>query len=637
MRALGSFSIHFSLYRYNSINSFSHHFSFLIGQICGAGGYLPDSCSTESFNTNLPLIGRTWQIDIDTTNGQVLWWNPNDELNKGWLATNIDFSNMYHIVMVFGGGKFDLNVDNGFLQTKYNLNSVIFSTNSRITVGDSATTRIIGEKIMTTNVTSYQLTFTSWNNICFGLISAPDLDAVEVDGGDFTTHWGVCVGETYPVDQLTPVCPCATCAARCATCVGSAQSDCTACESGYYLPDCAACQASCSVCTGPSNTQCSECKAGFFLQPAPSTTCLYSCPAGYWQDTTNNICAACSAACSRCTDSSSYQCSACKPGFFLQPASTICLDSCPSGYWGDTGINVCSACDAACSLCTGSSNTQCLTCNSGFFLQPVPQDTTCISSCPLGFWEDATNHICAPCDYSCESCLGGTNNQCTACKPGFFLQPASTICLDSCPSGYWGNTTNNVCSACDTACSTCTGPSYKQCSDCNSGYFLQPGRRPRATCLSSCPIGYGEDSVNNTCVMCDSSCSVCTGSSNTQCSICNEGFFLQPAPSTTTCLDSCPAGYWQDTTNHICASCDISCSQCTGPLNSQCSACNPGYVLQPSSATCLKEEGPTSCSNGLYLYKNSSCVAACPLGYYPNTTDYKCYNGNEMLFSFSIN
>ena len=134
------------------------------------------------------MAGQTWQIDIDTTIGKVLWWDINGSINKGRQATISDFSNMYHIVMVFGGGIFDVNVNNNFLKTRYNDLHVTYPTSTRVNVANGATTRIIGEKITTTSVTSYQLTFTSYgSNICFGLISASDVNAVTLDGGDFTT------------------------------------------------------------------------------------------------------------------------------------------------------------------------------------------------------------------------------------------------------------------------------------------------------------------------------------------------------------------------------------------------------------------------------------------------------------------
>ena len=509
---------------------------------------------------------------------------------------------MYHVVMVYGGGFFELDVDNSFLKTKYNPSIASFPSSTRVDFGSGLATRIIGEKMTTTSVRSYQLTFSSvggWT--CFGMILVPDINTVTLDGGSFD-GWGSCAdtgsGSMWPIGSINWVCPCTNC------------------------------DNACTKCTGPTQNECSACSSGYYLQPS-STSCQISCPPGYWKDGTNRICAACHSACTECSGPNFNQCSACSTGYFLQPASTICLNFCPNGYGEDTVNRVCVSCDTSCSQCTGPTNTQCSACSPGYFLQP--SSTTCLDSCPVLYWADLTNNICLPCDTSCSICLDGTNNQCSSCVSGYFLQPSSTTCLNFCPVGYWQDTTNHICANCDISCSQCTGPLNTQCSACSTGYFQQPAS---TICLSSCPNGYWEDVANRVCASCDTPCSQCTGPSDTQCSACNAGFFLQPPPSETTCLNSCPVGYWQDTTNHICASCDISCSRCTGPLNSQCSACNAGYTLQPSSTTCLKkddssDQDPTNCNNGFYIYNNSSYVAECPSEYYSNTTDCKCYEGNK--------
>ena len=571
----------------------------LTGQLCGVGWYILSDCSSATYHEDLPTAGKTWQIDIDTTNSKVIWWNPSDYYNKARLTTIGDFSNIHHIVMVSGGGTFELNVDNSFLKTRYDPTHVSFPTSTSVNVGNGETTRIIGEKITATNVTSYQLTFTSYGtNMCFGLISIPDIDTVTLDDGDFTTHWGVCVDDAYPVDQQTIVCPCSNCATGCATCDGAAQTDCISCKSGYYGPPCNACDSACSVCTGPSDNQCSACNSGYFLHPT-STACYSSCLSGYWNDTDNHICAPCNVACDLCSGGTHTECHICNSGYFLQPSSTVCLDSCPNGYWSNSGNNNCDACNPACASCNGGSNI-CTACKSGYFLQPPPSNAKCLNFCPTGYWQDTTNHICAPCDTSCSVCSGGTNTQCSACNSGFFLLSSSTTCLNSCPDGSWRNP-SNMCLGCDSSCSVCMGPNDIHCSACNSGYFLFPAHLSPTTCSIFCPSGYWEDTTNHICAECNSACSDCIGPSNTECSSCNTGYFLQS--SSTTCRNSCPDGSWPNSTSNTCENCDVSCAICTGPDNTQCSACNPDYFLQPSSTICL---------------------SSCPAHYYTNTLLNTC-------------
>ena len=247
------------------------------------------------------------------------------------------------------------------------------------------------------------------------------------------------------------------------------------------MTSCASCHSACSVCTGSSHSQCSECNTNYYLQPAPSTTCLSYCPDGYWKDDATKTCLVCHSYCSKCSGPNTDECSACISGYFLQ---------------GST----CELCHSACSACTGALSSQCTACNSNYYLQPPPLDTACLDSCTDGYWPDDASNQCQPCHGSCSICSGPENTVCTACSSGFFLQPLSTTCSDSCPAGYGGNSSTNTCVQCDTSCSTCSGPNNNQCSACNSGYFLQPGS---TTCLlDSCPDGSWKDSSNHICASC---------------------------------------------------------------------------------------------------------------------------------------
>ena len=512
--------------------------------------------------------------------------------------------------MVFGGGTFELNVDNSFLKTRYNPAYVSYPDSTTVVVASGATTRIIGEPITTTSVRSYQLKFTSYGtNMCFGLISAANVNTIALEGGDFSAHWGVCVGATYPTGQLATVCPCEKCANNgCDTCDGPNPEHCSLCIPGYFMPGCQACNYACAACFGLASNQCSACKTGFFLQPS-STTCADECPSGYWKDTTNHICAPCNAACTTCLDETNTQCSTCNTNYYLQPppAGTTCDSTCPNGYWRDDTINKCQPCHNSCSICTGPGNDQCSACNSGFFRQPAPSDTTCLNSCPVGYWKDTDTNVCTSCQGWCSVCIGPTNINCTACNPGYYLLPApSTTCSNYCPSGSWKDDANHVCVGCYTSCSQCTGSLDTQCSACKSGYFLQPSV---ASCVNTCPTGYFGNSASNTCEACDSACLVCTGSLNTQCSACKSGYFLQP--SSTICLNSCPDEYWKDNANHVCSSCHTSCLQCTGSLNTQCTACKSGYFLQPSSTICLNSCPATGHWKDTTNHICASCNAAC--------------------------
>ena len=132
---------------------------------------------------------------------------------------------MYHIVLVIGGGMFSLNVDNSFLKFKNNPSAVSFPFTAVVSVGNGLTTRVIGEKISSSSVTSYQISLMGIGvSLCFGLIEILDINSVTLDGGDYQTHWGPCssgFGSMCPTGLIGWVCPCAPCDAQCTKCFGA--------------------------------------------------------------------------------------------------------------------------------------------------------------------------------------------------------------------------------------------------------------------------------------------------------------------------------------------------------------------------------------------------------------------------------
>ena len=193
------------------------------------------------------------------------------------------------------------------------------------------------------------------------------------------------------------------------------------------------------------------------------------------------------------------------------------------------------------------------------------------------------------------------------------------------------------CVPCHTSCSLCFGGTNAKCTGCKSGYFLE-AYWPYNTCDTTCPPETIKDSTNNKCVACHSYCSACTGSLNTQCSVCNSGYWLQPSPSSTTCLPSCPTIlYYPDNSTNTCTSkffnninqyliliqlgCHPSCYSCRAGTDTDC----------------------TSCTGSLYLYEfkciSSTACASIP-GFYPNSTTNICTRNCHFLllvFNFLLN
>jgi hypothetical protein len=82
----------------------------------------------------------------------------------------------------------------------------------------------------------------------------------------------------------------------------------------------------------------------------------------------------------------------------------------------------------------------------------------------------------------------------------------------------------------------------------------------------------------NTCQSCISPCQTCTSQST--CLSCNQGFW-----NGSSCSNVCPAGYYGDSTNHICAACSVQCLTCINSP-STCASCQPNYIFY--NRQCLK-------------------------------------------------
>ncbi len=53
-------------------------------------------------------------------------------------------------------------------------------------------------------------------------------------------------------------------------------------------------------------------------------------------------------------------------------------------------------------------------------------------------------------------------------------------CISSCPLGYYANSTDNTCYACDNSCTSCSW--ITKCLDCVKSKYLYNGQ-----CISLCP------------------------------------------------------------------------------------------------------------------------------------------------------
>ena len=289
------------------------------------------------------------------------------------------------------------------------------------------------------------------------------------------------------------------------------------------------CALACTACFGNSASECYSCADGWYLS---GTTCLNSCPTGYWGNNVTKTCQQCFVnsgsspySCAACSTGANHdQCDSCDDGTYLYPSQGPgqCLNPCPDGYWGDNATKICEPCyidsgssPFSCATCSkGGNSNECDSCNDGTYLHPSPGPGECLRSCPKGFWGDSSTNTCEPCytnvsePFSCATCSAGLNTNCTSCNSGSFLYPVPEgQCVRSCPGGYWGDTATKTCKPCYSdstsslfSCVTCSGGSKSDCKSCRPGAYLYPD--PTGQCLTTCPYGYWGDDMTNVCRQC---------------------------------------------------------------------------------------------------------------------------------------
>ena len=460
----------------------------------------------------------------------------------------------------------------------------------------------------------------------------------------------------------------------CQTCTGGGNDQCTSCMKTYYLykgqclsicdegfwadldSKCQPCWANtkgnpygCKTCSGGGTSDCQSCDKTYYLHPLTGGECLDSCPVHFWSDTTSNTCQPCHSSttgpeytCYSCTGGKSNNCLSCDSGYFLY--ESMCLDTCPDGFWGDTVSNTCRPCWSSkdspysCVTCNAQSSDSCLKCDSPYFLYPNTIGQ-CLLACPDGFWANKETRTCDSCwisklgsPYSCKTCLSGaSSSQCTACSEGAFLYPnTGGECVSPCPDGFWGDSYSNTCQPCwdsnvqPYTCAKCTGPQSTNCESCKPDTFLHQGQ-----CITSCPEGYWGDTSSWECKPCWSSttspvtCKTCNAGGSSNCLSCNVGAFQYPMDSGS-CLDVCPDGFYADNSDWKCKACystgvigKSACLTCFGPLATNCKTCSAPATF--------------------YSPVDNSCVTTCPDGYYADNSDYpenqcrKCYQYNPPL------
>ncbi|KAL4451032.1 hypothetical protein ABPG74_021354 [Tetrahymena malaccensis] len=429
---------------------------------------------------------------------------------------------------------------------------------------------------------------------------------------------------------------------NCTQCTDS--NSCSVCSNGYFIDviykTCNQCSDNCQICTSSQN--CTQCNLGFILtqngdgsiscvrsclqnqyvstNPSSCTDCnkskclfCYSdnrcmaCTNNYYLsvnslDPNNSTCQQCANQCSSCYGPNPNQCYSCNAGYYFLNNQCLTSSQCLAlgGYYTDSQNNLCSSCYPLCKTCLSNLSYQCQSCIDGYYL---------------------STNSCIPCDPSCLTC-GSSSTQCLSCFSGQFLDSTTNKCIQStqsCPSGFYKDIISNSCKSCLTPCSTCTGPSIFECTQCLNGYY------------------YNQNSIIK-CIQCSQSCSICHSQQDqvTQllsqvCDTCSNGYYKSD-PSQIQCLQCSQQQYSK---NNQCSNCDSSCSACIDGLPTSCTSCPPKYYVlkqNPSNLfgkcdncyqgclSCLSnaQNQCQSCVSGYYFY-NNQCYISCPYQLVPDT------------------
>ena len=412
------------------------------------------------------------------------------------------------------------------------------------------------------------------------------------------------------------------CASVCRTCFQSATS-CTSCFEGTFLWNqtcleicpsttfgfngvCTSCAEGCNTCSLRSSN-CTSCLPNKTLF---KQTCLDSLPMNLWYNSVTMSYEQCSSSCLRC--SSTYVCTQCPLGMSLSPTST-CVASCNSNYYSDSS-SVCRRCDPNCLNCQGSPTT----CSSCLFPNLLTWNQTCRASDVVFSNEIVISQVILQCKSPCSQCKG-TQTFCTSCINGFYLSPATGLCMSIAPQGFVN--VQGVLLACDFCCLNCVG-SPTNCASCRSAVpYLYNGK-----CVAQCSSSQYLSGSN--CLDCSPNCLTCSVQPS-QCTSCPNGSYLSPQMS---CLNmgspiSCSYGCLSCSSNTYCTLCD---NQYTRTNDGKClMGCPSGSFLNNNicvscplgCSSCINSSKCTSCFQQMFLTTDFKCTTTCPIGSYSNTTD----------------
>eukprot|EP00808_Paulinella_micropora_P025307 g7364.t1 len=460
-----------------------------------------------------------------------------------------------------------------------------------------------------------------------------------------------------------PTCTYQPCQSSCLVCQGPTELDCLSCPAGLlFAASKGRCVSSCSLAQGYTNpadpTACLDCTGIAGCQQVSCSSATNSVCDKCETDRYSNISASvikncipcnCSANALNTSCQSDGQCW-CKPGV----TGKIC-DTCVAGqtYAGAAGL---------CLECTRLANCSAQTCLSTGLAR--------CTQCTTGYFVNQTTGTCAKCTAKIGGCLAyncsnASSSTCLLCDTNRYLTNNDTNCKkcgclvnntqnwqDTCNSGgqcpclpgYSGFTCNNYCGVVSNCASQiCQSNNVPACTQCNTGYYISGTSCIKCTVIGSCVDTRCTTATDQKCLACVSdryltdgnttcrSCNCMTNHTVGAIDACNTGGQCNCiAGYTGLSCDACASGYFRDATLNCIACtqiayCDV--ETCTGPVDSKCATCAPGYYASADGLQCLQCNcvvsntvaganlcnaiGQCNCSRG---YRGLQCQDQCPTG-----------------------
>ena len=123
----------------------------------------------------------------------------------------------------------------------------------------------------------------------------------------------------------------------------------------------------------------------------------------------------------------------------------------------------------------------------------------CVPTCSGSMYlsQDNGAYTCQPCNSECNGCTGSDNTECMTCHNVNLTINSSVMCLTECPPGYYDAA--GSCLSCHEFCMECTGPSNKNCTSCVDDEV--EGEDGGRECVPICSFGREYDTEDEKCTL----------------------------------------------------------------------------------------------------------------------------------------